>query len=248
MSDVNVEISELSVMKYSSTRRGYTRLLNEHDVMDFLKESPHIPNTQSYSEKNGQIKIVMDYIAGKSLRNILDSSEGYDFDPLPLSKAKVYLKKYIDVEMDLLNRGVMYRDLNLNHIIFDDKLAYLVDLEASVIKDNYGVWRQNDMRGTWETMAPEEFPIYSLLTTRTATYRTAVVAHLLLSGKLPFQRFVDSRARSHSWRKQHIPKINPSLPRPVRKVLQASLSVQPSRRHKDPASLLAALDEASKDK
>lgn len=160
--------------------------------------------------------------------------------------AQKRLAEYVEVEMKLLEHGVMYRDLNLEHVFFTSRGARIIDLEASLIGGDLDVWLLDSLasrRGTWETMALEEFRRPAKLTYRTATYRTAVVAHLVLTGELPFVR-KPLRHDTHAWRKQHVPDISPELPKSVRKVFMAALSREPANRHKDPRAFLDALNHS----
>ena len=122
-----------------------------------------------------------------------------------------------------------------------DRLRRYATLEQALLRAG-GLWRVTSRRGTYETMAPEEFTVGSRLTARTASYRFAIVAHLVLAGCLPF-RSVPQRWRAY--RNRRCPAaIAPQLPAPVRRVLAASLQCQPARRHSDPARLMQALERA----
>lgn len=241
MSDVRVEISEESVCKYSTTPKGYQRLSRELKVLQALEGSSHIPTVTNYEDKDNSISIHMEKVLGQNAKEWIGMQSEYLTRPLTWKNAKDRIEQYVDAEMDLLARGAMYRDLNLEHIIFNDRGAVLVDHEATIISPDQGVWHQNDFRGTWETMAPEEFPKRAQLTARTATYRTALVAHLVLTGTLPFKRFPASRADTYRWRRNHPPEIDPTLSKSTRRVFASALSRTATHRHKNPRNFLNAL-------
>ncbi len=241
MRSIVSEISDNHIYKYSTGLSGYISLAYELKVFEHLKDSNHIPKIIKSKDANKKVSIYMEKIKGTSLKELLGMQTEYDTKPLAWGEAKKWLTRYIDAEMDLLNRGVIYRDMNLDHIIFSDSKAYLIDLESTIIKNDQDKWHLNDMRGTWETMAPEEFRGYGELSTRTATYRSAVIAHLILTGKLPFESSPHSRSTSHHRRLKHPAKIDPSLSAKTRRVFMSALARKPTHRYKDPARFLENL-------
>ena len=52
----------------------------------------------------------------------------------PLPQALDRLRRYATLEQALLRAGVLYRDLNLQHLIFTLQSARIVDLEAAEIQ------------------------------------------------------------------------------------------------------------------
>lgn len=183
---------------------------------------------------------------GESLKSWIQLDDDWHAKALPWQDAAARLEQYIDLEMLLLEHGVMYRDLNLDHVVFTETTARIVDLEASLLTRVPGAWRLtsgDSRRGTWETMALEEFRRPAILTSRTATYRSAVIAHLVLASEVPFARKA-RKSDTRQWRAAHAPHCALELDKPVRRVLANALSREPSRRHKDPAHFFDALRRA----
>lgn len=242
MKDVTVEITEQHVRKFSSTPLGYARLQNELSIYQSLEGLRSIPKIITVKKTADTIEMTMELIEGQSLKQILDIKDEYISTPIPWNEAKKLIGNYVAVEMELLAKNALYRDLNLDHLIFGDQKAVLLDLESTIVSHS-DTWLLHDMRGTWETMAPEEFPGYGMLTSQTATYRVAIVAHQILTGQLPFKRFPHSRSSTHTWRKRHVVEVSPLLNDAARRVFKAALARQPERRHKDPARFLEKLSK-----
>jgi serine/threonine protein kinase len=243
MKSVITEVNTEYTKKYSTDVSGYLRLVKEIGVYEYLKESIHIPRViEKYLGDSALIKI--ETINGISLKQLLAKNDNKNPTPHKWNDAKVYLKQYVDAEMDLLHKGALYRDLNVDHVIFSNQVAYFIDLESTIIKDEHDEWTLNDMRGTWETMAPEEFRGFGKLDSRTATYRVAVVAHVLLTGELPFEQPLKTRARTRSRRMKHPAKISQVLDKNARRIFKSSLERNPVRRHKDPMSFFNKLNDA----
>jgi len=240
MKDVSVEITDQHVRKFSNGPLGYVRLNNEANTYKQLKGLSSIPRVIDVAQTTDTITLVMEHVKGQSLRQLLDIQDQYTSRPIPWSRAKKHIQYYVAAEMSFLHANALYRDLNLDHIIFTNQKAVILDLESTIIGKN-DTWTLRDTRGTWETMAPEEFMGYGTLTARTATYRAAIIAHQILTGQLPFKRFPHSRASTHAWRKRHPAEISSLLDTPTRRVFGAALARNPTQRYKNPARFLEEL-------
>jgi serine/threonine protein kinase len=244
MKAVEVERKEGIVRKTSHTPEGYRRLVKEKTVLETLAGLSYVPRLVDSKKTTQTIWFETEYIEGESLKQWIGLNDGWSSRALPWKEARTRLEQYIAVEMDLLAHGALYRDLNLEHIIFTKSGVVLIDFESTIIKSPHeSWWMLNDIRGTHETMAPEEFPVRGILGERIATYRAAVLAYIILTGTVPFAR-KKHRSQTYAWRKVHLPRIAAELPVPVRRVFASALSRQAVRRHKDPQSFLDALTRA----
>lgn len=244
MKSVVTELDKECARKDSTTDAGYLRLSKEIRIYEHLKTSPHVAKVLSSKDDGIVASLQIETIKGVSLRQAIDTQATGSVAALPWPEANKLLRFYVAAEMDLLQRGALYRDLNFEHLLFNENGVFFIDLEATLLKNTENEWLLSDTRGTWETMAPEEFSGYGVLTARTATYRVAVIAHLLLAGTLPFEIDGGSRAKTHQWRKNHVPKVSRGFDKKVRKVFMSALSRQTARRHKTPARFLQNLEGA----
>jgi len=243
MSVIVEQNSNSQIRKYALSKAGRDRLQNEFIAYKQLADNPHIPALINHTFSNDQSELIIEYVDGESLQKWLTCDNDYRVSPKTWAQANVNLKRFVDAEMSLLNAGVLYRDLNLDHVIFRSSKAYFIDLEASVFKsDATNTYPFNDTRGTWETMAPEEFRGAGDLSERTATYRVAAISHMVLYGQLPFDH--DATSRSTSNRLRHRPlRLNHRLSGRERKLFSAALSLEPARRHTNPNSFFNSLQE-----
>jgi len=230
--------------KSSTSRSGYARLAKELAVFKHLKESAHIPKAIEKHRGDSAVSIKMETIHGVSLSELLHAKDNSSFTSLHWSEAKIYLQQYIEAEMDLLQKGALYRDLNIGHIIFSKDVAYFIDLESTVIKNAHNEWILNDKRGTWETMAPEEFRGFGRLDARTVTYRVAVIAFMMLTGTLPFEASSATRAMTRAKRLKHPANVSQLPNKAAQRVFRSALERNPARRFKDPARFWDALTTA----
>ena len=243
MSVVVEQNSNGQIRKYALSKAGRDRLQNEFIAYKQLSDNPHIPALINHAFSDEHSELIIEYVDGESLQEWLICDNDYRATPKTWIQAKENLKQFVNAEMSLLNAGVLYRDLNLDHVIFKSSKAYFIDLEASVFKsDATNTYPFNDTRGTWETMAPEEFRGVGDLSERAATYRVAVIAHLVLYGQLPFDHDATSRSTSNKLRHRPL-RLDRSLSKRGRKLFSAALSLEPARRHKNPKSFFNSLQD-----
>ena len=240
-----VSIGANEVTKTALHPRAHKRLVHEALCLGGYADSPHLPERIGFDPDTSTL--TMRRVDGRSFREVFCVDEDWRGTPMPWSEASIYLEQYIDAETDLLSRGLMYRDLNLDHVMFAGDRAVLLDHEETVGKlQGEKTWHYNSLRGTWETMAPEEFCGHGHLTERTATYRSAVLAHLALSGNLPFPRF-PARDDVYRWRKENAPEVSDDFPGSARRVLRAALNPRIHRRQVSPRAFFNELTASYED-
>lgn len=244
MSSVMTEnLTDNTLRKYAVSQAGVKRLSQEAEVYRKLTSNPHTATLLNARITPDRADLSLEYIHGISLKDWLGLDGNYEVRPKSWNDAKSKLAQYVIAEMSLLTSGILYRDLNLEHVIFANSEAKIIDLEAAIIESSPGVFILNDMRGTWETMAPEEFSGHGELSPRTATYRVAIIAHLALYGMLPFERDPHSRSNSHRLRINRPLKLAETMPKTERKLFSAALAINPIHRHKDPGQFHAKLEQ-----
>lgn len=243
--ETEVVVTDAEVRKTALHPRVRTRLAFEALCLTGYADSPHLPELRDYDAETHTL--TMARVRGQSFREVFAVDEAWNGVPKPWSDAKPYLAQYIEAETDLLSRGLMYRDLNLDHLIFTGDKAVLVDHEETLGNDpSAGKWYYKSQRGTWETMSPEEFRGYGYLTERTATYRAGVLAYVALTGSLPFPRF-PQRQEVHRWRKRRVARVDEGLPKLARQTLKTALRIKPDHRQASPANFFNELTASYED-
>ena len=153
------------------------------------------PKLYAYTEsENGEAVLTMERIKGESLSSRINLDRKWRSTPLSEDDSKSISLGLIDALQKISNAGYLYRDMNLDHVIIEDGDAEgisvkLLDLESSLLKDEQGRAVMHDQRGTWETMAPEEFKEEGVMTEASLVYMVGTVLSQLLLGKNQF--FVD---------------------------------------------------------
>ncbi len=243
------QVNSSTFRKTAEDAYDLERLQRELDVLAALEGSPFAPGlTGNYvaAQPNGYIDI--EFISGQDMAEWISfDSETWTSQALEFGAARERLAQFIAAEMDFIARGVIYRDLNPDHIIFSGEKAVFVDLEASSLRLPGGQWAPANERCTWETMTPEECR-GEPLSVQSTTYSVAVITYLVLSGQLPFRRSdSDSNpTQAYRTRSQNPLIIAGNFTPEQRNVFAAALSEDLTKRPETPQAFFGRLTEAFK--
>lgn len=178
--------------------------------------------------------VVMEYIAGKTLANLLDEQGSLTFDQTlkvlePLAEA-----------IDFAHRAnIFHRDINPTNIIVDQEQK--LNLIGFKMKVPEGV-----VVGTPGYMSPEQI-MNEAISARTDIYSLGVLAFELLAGTIPFQE----GSLTEMFYKQvnsPIPSLylaNPTLPKDIDEVIKKALVKNPNERYYSAKDFLYDLKQLS---
>ena len=212
-------------------------LRHEVRILEQLEGSPHVPELYSYKEVDGKAYLAEQFVPGTSLNELLDLKDNDERGtPLVPHEACGVINRIGAAEQDLLQRGIMYRDLQGEHVIFanDDRRAVFVDLGLAtndVYTDDDGNyrWRQTDPNGTYKTMSPAELRGEDM-SEADVVYRLAVLYHLAITGELPYEH--PKRSEIESWANDPHFKLSPRLTDDGRELFENALLGDPDRQIK----------------
>lgn len=226
-----------------------TSLQHEYTVHTLL-DSPYFAKVYDFDDTPTNSTLVTEYFPGESLKDHIDLGENWESKKLNVDKAIDIVLHVSHAFQHLHEKGILYRDLNLDHIILTKNGLSIIDLEACVIKSDKGVYLLPDKVGTWETMPPEEFnSIGSVLTPAANVYSLGILLAQLVSGKsiLKVQNTLKDQLK---WNREGqalvhqtiVPEIS-SGDTQVDEVILKCLEKQPEDRYQSMHSLQAALKD-----
>jgi beta-lactam-binding protein with PASTA domain/predicted Ser/Thr protein kinase len=198
---------------------------------------PNIVGIFDRGEWNGTYYIAMEYVAGRSLKQIV-REEG------PLAPAAA-----IDIVVQILRaarfahrRGVIHRDLKPHNVILDE--------EGRARVTDFGIARAgaSDMTmtgsimGTAQYLSPEQAQGYTV-SSASDLYSIGVILYELLTGVVPFEgeTAVAIAFKQVSATPRPPSELQPGIPASLDAVVLRALAKDPSERYADADELIAAL-------
>ena len=220
-------------------RSGFReRFLREARVAAAL-DHPNIVPLFDFGEENGVLYLVMPYVSGGSLQDMLTRT------PLPMSEVVAYGSQLTDALAYAHKRNLVHRDVKpANILIHADGRLMLSDFGLAKILDSglqHTAARNHPDAGTPEYMAPEQ--IEGRTESRSDLYGLGVVLFLLMTGRLPFGGSSSNAVmEAHLYRLPESPRrLNPDVTPALELVVLQSLAKRPEDRFTTASEMGAAL-------
>ncbi len=200
---------------------------------------PNIVGVFDYGETKDLAYIVMEYVDGPPLKNLLDKNERF---PLP---------RIVQIMEDLLaglqfshERGVVHRDIKpANLMLTQSGQAKITDFGIARI-DSSSMTQAGTVLGTPAYMSPEQF-MGQVVDARSDIYSSGALMYQLLTGERPFaggissimHKVLNTEAPSPS-------RISVTAPRRFDAVVRKAMAKRPEDRYGSAAEFMAAIRTA----
>lgn len=210
------------------------RFFREAEVMDRLRH-PNIVTLYDFIEEKGHYYIVMEYVAGKTLSEIIKEAGG----PLSYGEIRVVFQQVLAGIGHAHHLGIVHRDLKPGNIMINENgeakitdfgIARLLgnNFEATLTTTGVGIGSPYYMSPE-QVLASKEHPI----TGASDIYSLGVTLYQTVTGKLPFEG-ADSLftiMQSHVKKSPPPPReIVPGIPEPLEEVILKSIQKKPEDR------------------
>ena len=221
------------------------RFRRETDAAASL-EHPNILHVHEYGEQDGLAYLVVPYISGGTIRDVLDQE-----NQLSLPKALNYLEQLASALDFAHERGVIHRDIKpANILVTSDGRLLLTDFGlVKIIADG----QTPQMRltgagapvGTPDYMAPEQV-IGEVVDGRSDLYSLGVILYQMLTGLTPFQGETPMQIAAQQLQTQPPPPrlLRKDLPLTAEQVLLKALAKRPADRYDTATEFAAAFRNA----
>jgi serine/threonine protein kinase len=158
----------------------YDRFVHEAVAMARL-DHPHIVAVHDFFFEDGNAYLVMSYVQGNSLQDIINERA-----PLPIEEARDIAAQVLDALDYAHQQGVIHRDVKPSNILIrSDRRAYLVDFGIALVLGQKRITKFGTNIGTPEYMSPEQIKA-SPMDARTDVYSFGCVLYEMLTGRPPF--------------------------------------------------------------
>lgn len=203
---------------------------------------PHIVRFYSFENTGSVAYLVLDYIQGKTLRQLISETKG----PFPIEQVSTVFQQIGGALHYAHEEGVLHRDIKPENVIIrSDGNAFLTDFGIAKLVN---VSDQAHIRaGTPAYMSPEQIA-GKPLDRRSDVYSLGVMLYELLVGKRPFQGdepgltgsdTAERIRQAHLWLVPPDPRtLNPSLSEHIALFILKTLAKQPQDRWPDVKSML----------
>jgi serine/threonine protein kinase len=205
-----------------------------------LLHHPNITTLYEFSCQDNSVYLVMEYVAGKSLEELL--ADG----PLPIQKV-IDILDQIGEALDYAHSlGVIHRDVKPSNILISDNdRALLADFGLAHAKDNSLITPEGSVVGTPYYMSTEQ-AAGKTVSKNSDQYSLATVAYEMLSSSHPFD-YPSSAAVIHAHIYEIPPDVtenNTNLPQAVNYVFAKALNKNPDNRYKSNKEFVQELNKA----
>lgn len=205
---------------------------------------PNIVEMYDVGEDDGNYYIVMEYIEGKTLKQLIKKRGS-----LTLSEALDIMLQLTDGITQAHDSYIIHRDLKPQNILIkDDGTIKITDFGIAVALNSTQLTQTNSVMGSVHYIPPEQASGKGS-TIRSDIYAMGILFYELLTGVLPFR---GDNAVEIALKQMHDPipsvrKKNPSIPQSVENIILKATAKNPKNRYADAkemhADLLTALNE-----
>ncbi len=209
---------------------------------------PHAVTVTDFGEdENGVVFLVMEYLDGRTLKEII-KNEG----PMTLDRVVEIVRQVAGALDAAHEQGVVHRDLKSDNIMLSQTnggdWAKVLDFGIAKIQQPAGVrdidiTAANLVIGTPQYMSPEQCSQSSPIDARSDIYSLGVIVYEMLAGRVPFTG--ESPTVIMMKQVQDAPpsilEARPELPSAIDKIIARSLAKQPQDRYQTAGELYQAL-------
>ena len=232
---VAIKIMNPELLRDPDYRRRFEREIEISQSLDH----PNVVRPIDWGEQSGVLFLVMEYIQGQPLRDIIPKG-GF-----PIAKA---LQLSIDISAALVyahKKGIIHRDLKPENIMVTNKgLIKVMDLGLAKRHESDNVTKTGDTFGTPAYMAPEQIAGGGALLPATDQYAMGVILYELVLGVRPFisDDTLTLVLKHLNEAPPRVRSVAPQLPQDLDDVIDKMLAKDPSRRYPGMADVKARLE------
>lgn len=202
---------------------------------------PNIVTVYDRGQVEGTYYIVMEYIAGPDLKEVIR-----DRAPLPPDEAADYARQILAALGAAHRRGIVHRDVKpQNVMVGEDGRLKVTDFGIARAGAETGMTEAGSVIGTAQYLSPEQAKGDDV-TPASDCYAVGIVLYEMLTGRVPFD---GERPVTVAMKQLNEPPVPPrvferSIPQPIEDVVLRSLAKRPRDRFESAEAMADALRQA----
>jgi len=225
------------------------RFRNEAQIISKLNFK-NILKIYEFGEENDFNYIVMEFINGKSLLEILNDIKKNKLI-LSVNDLIHIMYKIIEAIKNVHNIGIIHRDLKPSNIMIyypesqeiktDKYNIKIIDFGLASIKEYFEIKDKKEISGTFSYMSPEQIGVIKKeIDERSDLYSLGIIFYQLLTKELPFYSDnISTIIHSHASKiPASLRKINQNIPYVLEKIILKLLEKEPEKRYQSTEGLL----------
>jgi hypothetical protein len=222
------------------------RFAREAKTMAQLRH-PNIITIHDFGDQDGLPYIVMEYLTGDTLSQIIASRERLSLEEgLPILQDLASALDYAH------GQGVIHRDIKPSNVIVEPITTLISGRTQRAILMDFGIARfvtentiltgSGDVMGTADYISPEQIHGITELDSRTDQYSFGVMTYQLLTGKKPFERNNTwAMIRSHLEERPPDPRVHVPMCEQTAITILRALAKKPEERFSSVGEFVAEL-------
>jgi serine/threonine-protein kinase len=217
---------------YSDSNNFISRFEKEAQILSKLK-SPNIISVYDYGEFEGLYYIIMEFVNGSSLKELIESRGAFD----PRTTARYSIQICAALELAHEN-NLIHRDIKPQNILID-KNEVLKVTDFGIAKFTTGdITKTINILGTAHYLSPEQAQ-GKILDNRTDIYSLGVLMYEMLVSDVPFRggSSIDISIRHISEKPQPPSGVIKDIPARLEEIVMKCLEKNPDNRYTDIARL-----------
>lgn len=189
---------------------------------------PNIVEIYDVGEYKGHRYIVMEYVPGRTLKQVIRSRGSLEPD-----EAIDIEKQLVSAVSEAHHKGIIHRDIKPQNIIVkSDGSIKILDFGIAIAKGNIQVTQANNVMGSVHYLAPE-LAKGKPASVQSDIYALGIVLFEMLSGDIPFKADSAVQVALMQMRNEmpSIRTINPSIPQSIENIITRATAKDPSKRY-----------------
>lgn len=213
-----------------STDEKFIRRFQREAIAASSLSHPNIVEMYDVGEDNGTYYIVMEYVEGRTLKQLLKKR-----GTLTTSEVIDIMLQLTDGIIHAHDSYIIHRDLKPQNImIADDGAIKITDFGIAMALNSTQLTQTNSVMGSVHYLPPEQASGRGS-TTKSDIYSMGIMFFELLTGKLPFKgdNAVEIALKHMKDPVPSIRKINPNIPQSIENIVLKSTAKNPKNRYED---------------